>query len=416
MLHKITLIITDFTLVIGLALYFRKESQIEAKYCSFVLVLFNGGLLIIDHLHFQYNGMLIGLLLISIGLLKKEMYISASFAFAVLILTKHLFLNLAPLYFVYLLRKYCLTTNTPCPKDCSLKQAGRFLQLAMVVLWTVGLALFSICCGQQISILSQTKQILSRLFPFGRGLVHTYWAGNIWALYLAFDRTLLLLSKRLDLLNSGHLISSTTGGREDGKLMAVLPSISPSFSALLFAIAIVPCLRNIWVEPRIERFVHSAVFVGLSSFMVGFHVHEKAMLSVAVPLALVAFGDQQSRHLYKVLNSGMVLSFLPLLPHTNQCLERFIFLLTSNAITFRALRGALSSKKDCLVERGFVCSSSLVLLFYELFPLLFGTEEVAGDETKSWKVKMEFLPLMVVSLHTSLAYTYCWFVSFKIVA
>lgn len=50
-------------------------------------------------------------------------------------------------------------------------------------------------------------QVLARLFPFGRGLTHAYWAANIWVWYTLADK---VLGKCLGLVS---LTASATGKR-----------------------------------------------------------------------------------------------------------------------------------------------------------------------------------------------------------
>ncbi|KAG8895919.1 glycosyl transferase [Tulasnella sp. 408] len=67
--------------------------------------------------------------------------------------------------------------GTPLPKQ--------FLTLANAVI-----LVFAVSLGP-FTIMGQLPQLLSRLFPFTRGLNHAYWAPNAWALVTMLDRVLL---------------------------------------------------------------------------------------------------------------------------------------------------------------------------------------------------------------------------------
>lgn len=144
-------------------------------------VLLSPGLLIIDHIHFQYNGFLYGILILSLVLARKPSTTLASgLLFAVLLCFKHIYLYLAPAYFVYLLRAYCLG-----PRSIFHIQFANALKLGVGVI-----AVFAAALGP-FAYWGQIPQLLSRLFPFSRGLCHAYWAPNVWALYSFADRILI---------------------------------------------------------------------------------------------------------------------------------------------------------------------------------------------------------------------------------
>jgi alpha-1,3-glucosyltransferase len=128
---------------------------------------------------------------------------------------------------------------------------GNFVSLAQGVL-----AVFAASFGP-FALMGQIPQILSRLFPFTRGLNHAYWAPNAWALVTAVDRVLLqreqvssevplslnlrflvevvkLRGLKIDVEASG--VESTSRGLVGDTVFAIIPNIKPIHT---FAITIV---------------------------------------------------------------------------------------------------------------------------------------------------------------------------------
>lgn len=154
----------------------KKQSHAAA-----VSILLSPGLLIIDHIHFQYNGFLYGILISSVVLARKDSGLLASgISFAALLCLKHIYLYLAPAYFVYLLRAYCLG-----PRSIYNVRFFNCIKLGLGIGVVAALAFGPFVYHEQI------PQVLSRLFPFSRGLCHAYWAPNVWAIYSFTDRVLI---------------------------------------------------------------------------------------------------------------------------------------------------------------------------------------------------------------------------------
>lgn len=157
------------------------ESSKRSAHAVALSLLLSPGLLIIDHIHFQYNGFLYGILLLSLLLAREpNTRLLSGILFAALLCFKHIYLYLAPAYFVFLLRAYCLGPNSIFDI-----RFGNAIKLGVSII-----AVFATAFGPFVAW-GQMPQVLSRLFPFSRGLTHAYWAPNFWAMYSFVDRVLI---------------------------------------------------------------------------------------------------------------------------------------------------------------------------------------------------------------------------------
>ena len=175
-------------------------------------------------IHFQYNGFLLGIFLLSITAIMRDATRWAAFWFAVLLQFKHIFLYVAPVYFIHLLMRCCVR------RDAS----GRIIGLNLRELSLIGsivVAVFGASLGPFI-VWGQFGQLLARLFPFQRGLCHAYWAPNFWVFYNLLDKLLIQLGRRLGFAMdmSGR---STSAGLVEEIAHIVLPTIKSTYTFII---------------------------------------------------------------------------------------------------------------------------------------------------------------------------------------
>lgn len=88
--QRVTVILSDLSLLYGV---YKLTRNLESRKQNLIwsLVIWSPMLFIVDHMHFQYNGFLIGILLVSLSYLEEGKDLLGGFVFAILLCFKHLF-------------------------------------------------------------------------------------------------------------------------------------------------------------------------------------------------------------------------------------------------------------------------------------------------------------------------------------
>ena len=255
---RLSVISTDLLLIYAtwkLIASFKKSPDLSL--CASALVLFCPALILVDNVHFQYNALPISVLFISLNYLNRSEFSIAVAFFACAINVKHTLLPIAP--------ALAITTLASIYKRHQSSVFSFFLNccmvfasfvVAFVIPWTPFLRNGGL------------YPVLSRLFPFGRGLLHSYWAANFWASYTTLDRLLSFI---------GISMRETVGNPTSGVIGAVspfaaLPNVTPKICAVLIAAFILLKTRFFFSGNPQHGF--AAYYSALVAFVFGWHVHD----------------------------------------------------------------------------------------------------------------------------------------------
>jgi len=282
----------------------------RCRWMTFVLlVALNPGFLWLDHVHFQYNGLLLGILMGSVSCLLRAggrrrapaddddfdypdgrskrrrrsdlLLLLGAALFAMLLTMKHLYLTLSLWYAAFLLRSFCYVCRDEDDKPKF--SVPRFLVLAFVTASVLAAPFVPFLLSASESgddPTAQLKRIFERLFPFERGLVHEYWAGNVWALYTVLRKGVLATIR-----------SSSSRRREEQLLLLPPENLPPKYVAPLLLAVLLVGASHAWkaggtADPirRQRRLLLSLAHTAMASFQFAYHVHEKAIMTTYVPL------------------------------------------------------------------------------------------------------------------------------------
>ncbi|KRX87454.1 putative dolichyl pyrophosphate Glc1Man9GlcNAc2 alpha-1,3-glucosyltransferase [Trichinella pseudospiralis] len=382
--QRFTVIITDFVYVMACFIWYKMHNNRLLSKSLFLLLVLNVGLFYVDSIHFQYNGFLFGILLLSFLCIYKNYMVLGFALYIILLHMKHLFLYLAPAYAAYFLVFFIYPFDDV---NSSLKIAfHRTLKLFAVVL-----GISSISLGPFVYA-GQMKQLISRLFPFGRGLTHAYWAPNFWALYNFCDFILYHLLRKLNFLSFDKKITYTSGLVQE-VIHVLLPQISPLISFLAVILNMLPFCISLLHGRNFNTFLKLIVGCAFSSFLFGWHVHEKAVLTVIIPLTILAVRDGRYAKIFFLFSVFGHYSLFPLLFRPFETVLKYCTFLLYTIFTYLTMIHVHESSSHLpfmsLFETCYlmgICIVECFLYVAPVFPKL---------------SNLSYLPLMVQSLRVN---------------
>ena len=251
---RLTVVISDIIFYIPAVVYFtkwvgrRRNQSPVSQYIAAAAILFQPSLMLIDHGHFQYNSVMLGLTVYTINNLLDGFYSMAAVCFVFSICFKQMSLYYAPIFFAYLLSKslfYPRWFNIPRLVGIAIATVLSFVAMfGPLYLFGGGLA--------------NVLQSVHRIFPFARGIFEDKVA-NFWCvgnLFIKF-RTL-YTQEQLQL-----------------------------YSLVLTVLGFLPSFVMIMLYPKKHMLPYALIACSMSFYLFSFQVHEKTILVPLLPVTLL---------------------------------------------------------------------------------------------------------------------------------
>ncbi|KAJ4707105.1 Alpha-1,3-glucosyltransferase [Melia azedarach] len=213
------------------------------------ILLLNPCLILIDHGHFQYNCISLGLTVGAIAAILSQRDLLGSCLFTLALCHKQMSAYFAPAFFSHLLGK-CLRRKNPIYE---------VIKLGLMVLGT-----FTVVWWPYLHSMDAVLGVLSRLAPFERGIYEDYVA-NFWC-----TSSVLIKWKRLFTIQSLKLVSFTA------TVLTCLPSMIQQVLA-----------------PSRRGFLYGLLNSSFSFYFFSFQVHEKSILLPLLPASLLALEESR---------------------------------------------------------------------------------------------------------------------------
>lgn len=233
---------------------------------ALTMILLQPALILIDHGHFQYNCISLGLTVGAVAAICSRKDVLASILFCLALNHKQMSAYFAPAFFAHLLGK-CLRQQRPFLE---------VMKLGMVVIGT-----FVACWWPYLHSRQAAFMVLSRLAPLQRGIFEDYVA-NFWC-----GTSLIIKWKQIySTVALARLALMAT-------IIASLPSVVQQIKA-----------------PSRQGFVLAMFNISLSFYLFSYQVHEKSILLPLLPASLFVLEDPL---LYMGMVSCAMFSMFPLL-------------------------------------------------------------------------------------------------------